>query len=1025
MPGPFTHIYVERRVAKLLKDGVTPEFVRPQDGALDPAQLLDPDGMLLDPAACAAAMDAWPKFAALGAVGPDIFFFLQDYANPAIPCDELMLAMSLLYFLDDQGRLDDPYDGLLLILAEISDTWAKILRFIVKLDQIWKKFLEVWNATIGPILDKAGQVIDDLSGGLFSALGDAFTELKNDIVGLAAEEILTEADIFDWFSLKMRAGLDEQAFVWSDMLHYRRTSKVPQRLLHHARGMSASADPLTQTHGAQLTAFALGWICHLGADTVAHSFVNQQCGGPFRTHWQRHHLVENHIDAFLYQGTGDGTVDPDPFVGSIDSYRSLNQSALYFAVQIPKGIDGLPPDRQQGDLRQPLPAGDDKTSQAERTKLLDTDGALPDWLADMMVKVLVEVYADPAEGGLKELQEEPTPHPRNLMGQPFQDALGDGATLLGKWLEVLGVDNAGMAFSDLRKAVARDTPAGLNVPQGFPLPWEVQATYRFLLSWFKRSYVSTFDMPKPKRPTVFTPPSSDFNFGPPDFSGVSSADNPISEICAAIAAILDWIFKTLEGIAQFLYDVVKMIASAVTWPVRELIYDFVTLPAWQVAENIRIVLAHLGYLMPQSEELWDDGEIRKPSEIDLELITLGHTVNGTFAAALASALDILGNLDHDPALSADTIRNPKSADYPWLPVRDLTNARADKRRDVVEFRRPWAYPDRINESNPERAGNYVENPPTTAGPYPQEALPTALLGITGPASNPLRLQYEEAQCPEETDRLNTEHVGHDPGTPGYGSPEGIPASGTNPLGDPIVFSTYLIGQIANNRNYAVSYNLDADRAYGYLCWDWTRSDATSCNLRHQSYRLPVVPPEGSQAGSPSPPDCPTVGGPDWPVPSPTKFGDAPAKLWQPDTPLQLRYPGRECVDVPGQLSGRVIWKIGDIKFDPAKAQGPVTVEAVTPVHGGGLGQVSVVASGAAGPAVQSGGGMSWLSFTIQGVPFDIPVSVRLSNASSPAFTAFSPGWWVSDYASSQVTLTQQNPAAGGLDVTVSEQAPIG
>jgi len=38
-------------------------------------------------------------------------------------------------------------------LAEISDTWAKILRFIVKLDQIWKKFMEVWNATIGPILE--------------------------------------------------------------------------------------------------------------------------------------------------------------------------------------------------------------------------------------------------------------------------------------------------------------------------------------------------------------------------------------------------------------------------------------------------------------------------------------------------------------------------------------------------------------------------------------------------------------------------------------------------------------------------------------------------------------------------------------------------------------------------------------------------------------------------------------------------------------------------------------------------------
>ena len=29
-------------------------------------------------------------------------------------------------------------------------------------------------------------------------------------------------------------------------------------------------------------AFALGYMTHVGTDTVAHSFVNAQCGGPFR-----------------------------------------------------------------------------------------------------------------------------------------------------------------------------------------------------------------------------------------------------------------------------------------------------------------------------------------------------------------------------------------------------------------------------------------------------------------------------------------------------------------------------------------------------------------------------------------------------------------------------------------------------------------------------------------------------------------------------------------------------------------------
>ena len=216
MPGPFTHIYTARRVSEMManKEAFTDEFVRGMDGPLLDLQQLDPQLLAgLTPADCADKMTAWPKFAALGANGPDLFFFLQDYNNIAIPCDEIMLAMSLMYYLDDQGRLDDPYAGLVAILGEVSQTWAAILRFIIKLDQIWQKFLAVWNATIGPIVDAAGKVVDDLTGGLLSTLGEAFTQLANDLLALAAEEILSEGDLFGWFSLKMRKGFDEQAFL--------------------------------------------------------------------------------------------------------------------------------------------------------------------------------------------------------------------------------------------------------------------------------------------------------------------------------------------------------------------------------------------------------------------------------------------------------------------------------------------------------------------------------------------------------------------------------------------------------------------------------------------------------------------------------------------------------------------------------------------------------------------------------------------------------------------------------------------
>ena len=147
----------------------------------------------------------------------------------------------------------------------------------------------------------------------------------------------------------------------------------------------------------------------------------------------------------------------------------------------------------------------------------------------------------------------------------------------------------------------------------------------------------------------------------------------------------------------------------------------------------------------------------------------------------------------------------------------------------------------------------------------------------------MRYDYEHAQCPEETDSLNEEFVGHDPFTNGYPGPDAGKGaySGTNPLGDPVLFSAYLLGQIANNRQYATSFDLDADRAYGYLCWDWMRGAASGTNPRGQPYPLPLVWPEGAN-------------GPDgsWQPPPATPAGQEPGPQYMP--PLQLRYLGRSC-----------------------------------------------------------------------------------------------------------------------------------
>jgi hypothetical protein len=566
-------------------------------------------------------------------------------------------------------------------------------------------------------------------------------------------------------------------------------------------------------------------------------------------------------------------------------------SALYFAVQIPQKIDTLPQADKQGDLRKPLPEGTDSASQAQRKELLDTDGELPLWLAETLVDVLIELYADPSEGGDAKLQaslgEGRVPHPLNLIGQDFQTGLATSTSLIGKWLNVFGIDNVGMALGDLRKVIASDAP--YTVPRGFPQPWEVQASYRFMLSWFKRQYVATLEMDRPEPPTVFTPPASDFTIGPPDFSGVNPSDNPASQACSAVLALLDWLFKTLEQAAQAAYDIAKSAASAATWPAREAIYELITLPLWESAENMRMVLVHLGYMLPQSQQFYADGNLRRPNEIDEELISLGHTVNSAFQAALAAAADPLGNLDKDPALTNVGIRQEPGAPYPWLPVRTTKGQKPPgilsrfTGNDEVEYQRPWGYPDRTNDPNPRNAGNYLETPLSTAGPYLTNTMPHELLTKVRPVSNQARTLYEGAGCPQDTELVNLAFVLHN----GRGAIQARGFDGTNPLGDPVVFSSYLIGQIANNPGYLSSFNLDADRGYGYLCWDWLRTTAppgaVPTDGQGNPYPPPVVWPEGAPAVAHPPSNE------QWVRPNPAPMGNN-----QYTPAVQLVYPGRSC-----------------------------------------------------------------------------------------------------------------------------------
>jgi hypothetical protein len=237
-----------------------------------------------------------------------------------------------------------------------------------------------------------------------------------------------------------------------------------------------------------------------------------------------------------------------------------------------------------------------------------------------------------------------------------------------------------------------------------------------------------------------------------------------------------------------------------------------------------------------------------PNEIDLPLITLGGTIDGTFQQALADAIDIFGAVDrNEGVVISHKVRDPKMPYYPVLQFHSDGSPATE-----WEFHRPWAYP-AISELETNGSNTEVPTPtetydpskchnapgpagafkPMRPGPYPEGTTPDQVFFRTAEGfSAEGRHEYENSQSPWQTDQLNEQFIGK-------------ARELRSPLGDPVPFSAYLIGRLVNDTGYQTQFNLDADRAYGYLTWDWIRRDdqppagKTSMNF---PYQLPVVQP---------------------------------------------------------------------------------------------------------------------------------------------------------------------------------------
>ena len=697
MPGPGTHVLVSDKVVKRLQE--MPNWTYGATGGAN--------GTL--PRELADLAAAHSNYYALGAVGPDLFFFLPDFRNHlASPL------IGVVHFLDD--------------FYEKLDSWI----------------LEDWERYFGPGSENVDEAISRLTGDLSTVVSDimgSFSSLlTNALVDLAAQS----HDWFGLFSLGLNVGYDNKDFFWSDMLHYRKTSLFGHCLWSVAEEWAAKSDEDAVVWSDRLKAYALGYMTHLATDTTGHPFVNEKCGGPFRTHWQRHHLIENHIDAKTY----------DDEHGMDANYNMFTESALHYRIAF--GDDG-------GDGRPlpPYPPGDHSLRGLYvRKRHLDLDSEMPEELASLIFEAMERAYNTSAQ------------------------AADHGPS--------------------------RTSPDIIPGGDGRPEIGTIQETYLTLFRYLKLSTLDGFSNEKPPPPEVF--PNLDFpQLTDPHDDAPGEGDDDMSfwDWVLAILRFILWIAAVAIWLATILPAIVLDLG---TYGPRLLAYYTIELPLFFMIKAERSLMVMTGYFHPMQDE------------IDLGLIQIGNSNHGSFLQLLADVDDILGTGLEVGGPVAEPVPDRAFPHQTKFESGGLLNTVLNQSSE--EYHHPWDYP-----KTP------VEICPTFAGPWKMGDLPHLLLESHVPANESLIAKYTSAPTPFETDMISFNEI-----------------SPARHMGDPVNFSSFLMWQLARPEiGNVADWNLDADRGYGYKCWDWNRhlDEMGAGNLltdtEGHSYRAPCTPPPQSKA----------------------------------------------------------------------------------------------------------------------------------------------------------------------------------
>jgi hypothetical protein len=742
MPGWFIHM----EAAKLVVDRL-----KPPEGAA----VLDNLGMRSEE--LGEIGRRWRNYLAVGALGPDLFFLLPDFRQPTA-------------------------NVLLNVTQFLIGGWNTV-------DEL---FVGQWGDLTGPIKANAADLASQLTGGLSQQLAQITDELNAAKFNLVRDFVTRLDDWFGELTSGVPQGLGDSGFYWSDMFHYRQTYEFARALWSNAKetfdnsvrletqlkqgGHRLSAveqrrvDDARHDGEAQL-AFALGWTTHCATDVTGHPFTNAKSGGPFRLHWQRHHLVENHMDAAAYN------VDH----GGDTLYDELGRSALHFRIAFRTRTD-----KPEYDGRTDAPAydyfdhfpaysvGDTAIAEEERKELFDMDpGSLPPHLIELLQKTMKQVYRDKTQ---PRVLESAGAFSHEGSGRPSAEALNEMWNVAFRYLRLTSSDGL---------TPWKPSPPPIVQPHYFPTP-----------------------------PDGIELPEDDQLGGDPEATPwFPEQTDALASVIAIALAIYAWANYIAQVVVWLLTIIPSLALDVLTFLGRELIYYFVVMPVYSLYMASRKLLVYEGFLPP------------KPEEIDPGLTTLGFSTGYQRQTLIADLNDPAGmstlpedfnepsgrandddEFEADPAFPRQTVRDPASAVNaalaPFTFNVELLEHETYNTEVNSQWVAPWQYPEQDLEGD--RIG--WEPDLTHVGPWLQGDDATLLLQ-PGETDLDAAALFEAATSPAATSAAchllfpNSKH-----------------------LGNPVDYSIYLIERLTDPADKTPDFNLDADRGYAFHCWDFDRHE---------------------------------------------------------------------------------------------------------------------------------------------------------------------------------------------------------